>query len=105
MPALVAMVAIPLGIILLLNPLSMFGFGTLGPVAGQYNPRNLTNRPCAWLKYHIGTLAALWQAHIGIVIAGSLFAILQSGGMVYGRAISLTGGIVVGLGAVAAWFM
>jgi hypothetical protein len=36
MPALVA-IAIPLGILLMLNPLGLLGFGILGPIAGSYN--------------------------------------------------------------------
>ncbi|KAF8535287.1 hypothetical protein BDD12DRAFT_856099 [Trichophaea hybrida] len=43
------------------NLLALTGFGTLGPVAGS--------------------LAAAWQASIGNVAAGSLFATLQSCGM------------------------
>ena len=62
--------------------LAAAGFGALGPVGGS--------------------LAAAWQASIGSVAAGSLFAILQSvamGGAALGM---LTGiGAVVGIGLIA----
>lgn len=41
-------------------------------------------------------MAAAWQASIGSVAAGSLFASLQSAGMLYALAIPLTGGLMVG---------
>ena len=54
------------------------GFGTLGPIAG--------------------TTAAAWQASVGNVAAGGLFATLQSAGM--GGAAAL--GAVVGISAIGA---
>ncbi|KIY62806.1 hypothetical protein CYLTODRAFT_494402 [Cylindrobasidium torrendii FP15055 ss-10] len=50
-----------LGAILIANPVGLVGFGAAGPVAGS--------------------LAALWQASMGNVAAGSLFAGLQAFGM------------------------
>ncbi|KAF9002628.1 hypothetical protein BDZ89DRAFT_1121141 [Hymenopellis radicata] len=68
-----------IGIVLIANPLALAGFGALGPV--------------------VGSLAAAWQASIGSVAAGSLFAFLQSAGMLYAVAIPLTGALMVGAAA------
>ncbi|KAJ7752219.1 hypothetical protein DFH07DRAFT_1061729 [Mycena maculata] len=70
-----------LGIVLIVNPLAVIGFGSLGPIAGS--------------------IAAGWQAAIGNVAAGSLFAFLQTVGMVHAVAIPVAGVAVVGGGAVA----
>ncbi|KAJ7616732.1 hypothetical protein B0H17DRAFT_1152607 [Mycena rosella] len=66
------------GIVLIANPLAAIGFGSLGPIAGS--------------------IAAGWQATIGNVAAGSLFAFLQSVGMVHAVTILLWGlrSLVVG---------
>ncbi|KAJ7432111.1 hypothetical protein B0H11DRAFT_2127488 [Mycena galericulata] len=71
---------IVLGIVLIVNPLAVIGFGSMGPIAGS--------------------IAAAWQATIGNVAAGSLFAILQSVGMVHAVTIPVVGVAVVGGGAV-----
>ncbi|KAJ7738870.1 hypothetical protein DFH07DRAFT_81058 [Mycena maculata] len=70
-----------LGIVLIVNPLAMIGFGALGPIAAS--------------------IAAGWQAAIGNVAAGSLFAFLQTVGMVHAVTIPVAGVAVVGGGAVA----
>ncbi|KAJ7207690.1 hypothetical protein C8J57DRAFT_1480682 [Mycena rebaudengoi] len=72
---------IVLGIVLIVNPLAVIGFGSMGPIAGS--------------------IAAGWQAAIGNVAAGSLFAFLQSVGMVHAVTIPAVGVVVVGGGAVA----
>ncbi|KAJ7690026.1 hypothetical protein B0H14DRAFT_3906548 [Mycena olivaceomarginata] len=69
------------GIVLIINPVAAIGFGAMGPVAG--------------------TIAAGWQAAIGNVAAGSLFAFLQSVGMVHFVTIPILGVAVAGSGAVA----
>jgi len=69
------------GLVLIINPVALAGFGALGPIAGS--------------------IAAGWQAAIGNVAAGSLFAFLQSVGMVHFVTIPLVGGAVAGGGAVA----
>ncbi|KAJ7724373.1 hypothetical protein B0H16DRAFT_324327 [Mycena metata] len=69
------------GLVLIINPVALMGFGALGPIAGS--------------------AAALWQAAIGNVAAGSLFAVLQSIGMVHFATIPLVGLAVAGGGAVA----
>ncbi|KAJ6540892.1 hypothetical protein DFH09DRAFT_1368526 [Mycena vulgaris] len=69
------------GIVLIINPLAVIGFGAMGPIAGS--------------------IAAGWQAAIGNVAAGSLFAFLQSVGMVHFVTIPLVGVAVAGGGAVA----
>ncbi|KAJ6592711.1 hypothetical protein B0H19DRAFT_1365097 [Mycena capillaripes] len=71
---------IAVGIVLIVNPLVLIGFGSLGPIAG--------------------TIAAGWQAAIGNVAAGSLFALLQSIGMVHAVTIPVVGVAVAGGGAV-----
>ncbi|KAJ6482642.1 hypothetical protein C8R45DRAFT_1215381 [Mycena sanguinolenta] len=76
-----SLVCIVLGIVLIANPLAMLGFGSMGPIAGS--------------------IAATWQASIGNVAAGSLFAVLQSIGMVHAVTIPAVGVAVVGGGAVA----
>ncbi|KAJ7650968.1 hypothetical protein FB45DRAFT_859608 [Roridomyces roridus] len=68
------------GIVLIANPLAMAGFGAVGPI--------------------LGSAAAAWQAAIGNVAAGSLFAMLQSAGMLYAVAIPVVGSLVVGGSAV-----
>ncbi|KAJ7139693.1 hypothetical protein C8R44DRAFT_975449 [Mycena epipterygia] len=72
---------IVLGIVLIVNPLAVIGFGSMGPIAGS--------------------IAAGWQATIGNVAAGSLFAFLQSVGMLHAVTIPVVGVAVVGGGAVA----
>ncbi|TFK64032.1 hypothetical protein BDN72DRAFT_846986 [Pluteus cervinus] len=72
------------GLIMVCNPIAMMGFGQIGPVAGS--------------------LAATWQSTMGGSVAtGSLFAILQSWGMmsVAGTIIAI-GSIVTGISVVAA---
>ncbi|KAJ7861730.1 hypothetical protein B0H14DRAFT_3134494 [Mycena olivaceomarginata] len=59
------------GIVLIINPVAAIGFGAMGPIAG--------------------TIAAGWQAAIGNVAAGSLFAFLQSVGMVHFVTIPILG--------------
>ncbi|KAF8242547.1 hypothetical protein K440DRAFT_590710 [Wilcoxina mikolae CBS 423.85] len=71
------------GVILLMNPLAIIGFGSLGPVAGS--------------------IAAGWQATMGgTVAAGSAFATLQGMGMLAAVAIPATGAAIIGTTAVAA---
>jgi hypothetical protein len=55
----------------------------------------------AFVQNVLGTIAAGWQAAIGNVAAGSLFALLQSVGMVHAVTIPVVGVAVVGGGAVA----
>ncbi|KAF8242548.1 hypothetical protein K440DRAFT_664674 [Wilcoxina mikolae CBS 423.85] len=63
---------ITVGLVLILNPIGLAGFGALGPVAGS--------------------LAAAWQAtYGGYVVAGSLFSVLQMLGMVGAVAIPMSG--------------
>ncbi|KAF8173595.1 hypothetical protein K438DRAFT_2023459 [Mycena galopus ATCC 62051] len=69
------------GIVLIINPVAVIGFGAMGPIAG--------------------TIAASWQAAIGNVAAGSLFALLQSVGMAHFVTIPLLGVAAAGGGAVA----
>jgi len=64
------------------NPIALAGFGALGPVAGSF--------------------AAAWQASIGSVPAGSLFATLQSAGMVGAVTIPPAGIAIAGAATVAA---
>ncbi|KAF8067989.1 hypothetical protein FPV67DRAFT_1167946 [Lyophyllum atratum] len=70
-----------LGIALMLNPLSLMGFGALGPIAGS--------------------MAAAWQASIGSVAVESLFSVLQAAGMTGAIAIPLAGVGITTLAAVA----
>jgi len=66
--------------------LGAVGFGAAGPVGGS--------------------LAAMWQAGIGSVEAGSLFAILQSIGMVgmaAGLKLAISGPVAVAVGATVAF--
>jgi hypothetical protein len=56
---------------------------------------------CAHDSDVLGSIAAGWQATIGNVAAGSLFALLQSVGMVHAVTIPVVGVAVVGGGAVA----
>jgi len=75
-----SLIFIVLGIVLIVNPLAMIGFGSMGPIAGS--------------------IAASWQATIGNVAAGSLFAFLQSVGMIHAVTIPVVGVVVVGGGTV-----
>ena len=78
---------------MLSNPLAIAGFGPLGPVAGEF--------VCEPAKHGLinsaGSAAAIWQASIGNVVAGSLFATLQSWGMTGGFLIPGIGWIMAGL--------
>jgi hypothetical protein len=82
--------------------LGILGFGAIGPVAGKFPPQaevasNTVERQ--------GTLAALIQALIGNVAAGSAFAIAQSiamGGAVPAVVSAICAALGVGVGAAAA---
>jgi hypothetical protein len=91
------------GIILIINPLAVVGFGSLGPTAGKlfivandHDVRYSDDR-------YVGSIAAAWQASYGgTVAAGSAFAILQSLGMLGAVAIPVAGAAVAGSVVVAA---
>jgi hypothetical protein len=93
---------IVLGIVLIANPLALIGFGSLGPIAGRtLSGLIMIQGTGAHDSDILGSIAAGWQAVIGNVAAGSLFASLQSIGMVYAVAIPVVGVVVAGGGAVA----
>jgi hypothetical protein len=59
--------------------LSLVGFSAIGPVAGKTTTSCIIANPSDFnTMLHLGTLAATWQATIGNVVAGSVFAGLQS---------------------------
>lgn len=60
--------------------LAIAGFSAAGPVAGALHPFCSAHSE-VHVSLHTGSLAAAWQASIGSVAAGSLFAILQSAAM------------------------
>jgi hypothetical protein len=94
------------GIILMINPLAVVGFGSLGPIAGKllvvansYQMRDLRLSD----DRNVGSIAAAWQSSYGgMVAAGSAFAILQSWGMLGAVAIPVAGAAVAGSVVVAA---
>jgi hypothetical protein len=94
------MVFFAIGVILMSNPLAIAGFGALGPVAGKSMVSilyGITN----W-NYFSGSLAAAWQSTMGgTVAAGSVFAVLQSWGMIYSVVIPAAGAIIAGGSIVA----
>jgi hypothetical protein len=70
--------------------LGAVGFSAAGPVAGMYMLSLSYGRVKLLMFGNVGSLAAALQAHIGIVGAGSLFAIVQSAAMAgYGLPIVL----------------
>ena len=73
-------VVAPVAALLAPVALTAVGFGAAGPVAGS--------------------LATVWQASIGNVVAGSSFAFLQAAGM-GGGAAGVLGWVAAGVGAVA----
>jgi hypothetical protein len=90
--------------------LGLIGFSAIGPVAGKpsfsHAPHIIECPAYSHVEY-AGSLAALIQAAIGNVAAGSLFAALQSFAMggALGGVLSAVGGVVGGIfGAIAAFF-
>src|SRR5690606_7575718 len=88
------------GVVLLANPLTVVGFGGMGPVAGTtfFRPSDeITN---ADYRPYTGSMATAWQASIGNVPAGHAFAILQRWGMMYSVPLMITGGVLIGVAAI-----
>lgn len=59
------LILVCLGILVVVVPLTI-GFGPLGPIAGRYLAYYYQ-----LVRQTLGTLAAGWQAEIGVVAAGS----------------------------------
>jgi hypothetical protein len=78
------------------------GFGALGPMAGMPVPA-LRNHCHATNLTRLGTAAAAWQAAIGVVSAGTLFALLQAIGM--GAALHPAVAVVFGIVVAIWWFL
>lgn len=84
------------GALVIVVPVAI-GFGTAGPVAGMLLPRlNFFSHDA---KSEIGSIAAGWQAMIGNVAAGSLFATLQS--LTMTGVLTSIGGWMIGTGVLS----
>lgn len=82
--------------------LGTLGFSAIGPVAGKFSPQaEVASHPLGLL----GTVAAVMQAGIGNVAAGSVFAAAQSiamGGAIPAAITAVGAGLGAGVGTAAA---
>ena len=85
----------------LITALGAIGFSAVGPIAGKFPKPSVTWH--STLRDILGSIAAVLQAGIGSVVAGSLFAVAQSiamGGAIP-VAVIAAGAVITGIMAVA----
>ncbi len=89
----------------LIAGLGAIGFSAVGPIAGKFPKPSVTWH--STLRNILGSIAAVLQAGIGSVVAGSLFAVAQSiamGGAIPAAVIAAGAGITGIMAAAAASF-